>query len=173
MVTKLAADFAARLNVTDELQDTAMDVDSDSETSSSEGSEEPQEIRFQGRQNNRVGFPLRVFVKSPLPVSSLRDGEEPVTIFEESKHDYIQLDLTWPGYGTKSKLISVKNGKRDPIALRTLAEEVAKYCLSYMQEQSGDYNSENPTLGNVSFYQVYLVALHRSKGPVWKVEIQA
>jgi len=175
MVTSLAADFAARLNVTDDFQDTAMDVDSNSEASSSEDSpfEEHQEIRFQGRQTNRVGIPLRVLVNSPLPVSLLRDGDEPVTIFEESKYDYIQLNLRWPDYDAKSELIlPVKSDMGEPITLRTLAEEVAKYCLSYMREQSGDRNSENPTLGNVSFHQVYLIALYSSKEPNWEVEIE-
>ncbi|TFY68421.1 hypothetical protein EVJ58_g1020 [Rhodofomes roseus] len=199
MVADLADIFATHLNLAEiDKLDHDMDVDSGSETSESEidvtmevsasshlrarydgvmtlipaAFSKHQKIRFQGRQTNRVGVPMRVLVDHVLPVSLLRDGDESVAIFEESKYDRILFRIRWIGCDEDSKMIPIRDGMGEPINLRTLAEDVAQFCLDCMRQRSGVNDSEYPTIGNVTFYQLYLVGLYSTDGSEWDVEIQ-
>ncbi|KZT71117.1 hypothetical protein DAEQUDRAFT_724478 [Daedalea quercina L-15889] len=181
MTTDLASHLAARLSITGDSHNVDMDLDTISSNTSDSGldasmsdlTDELYEICFQGRQPNRPGIPMRVLINNALPKSFLSKGDEPVALFEESRHDCIVVKLHWLGYEADSELISVKSDKGDPISLRALAEEIARCYLLFMRQRSGSFDSEDPMLGDVSFHQLYLLSIYSRNKLEWEVDVRS
>ena len=95
------------------------------------------------------------------------------------------------GHEADVEMVRVKDDTSEPVTARALAEGIAQCCLEFMrvcpsatlilssglttmgsQQRSGDLDSKNPTIDDISFQQLYLIALHSTDGVNWRVVVQ-